>query len=364
MVSFQAVDTYRQKGRELSIEEREKLARPFLPRPTAKRSRRRHKKRIRPLLRSSFYILLYYAIHLIFGTYIRIRTAYTAILNRALAILYYHHRTPELIQKDVRNLSRLPGHLSVILQLRPQEEDGGLERLTDEISELAAWCACASIPVLSIYEKSGIMKAHIPSLHTIINQKLSLYFGPDPSSPQKPHLRVSAPHHSAYTPAPSPNLAPMNSALVADDPSASTVHQQPTLHILLLSATDGRDTLVDLTRTLTEMAQSHKLSPRDISTELINAEISDVTAIPPPVSGQDLSSDRNGNGTEEFGASAGEPDLLIVFGPVVKLDGYPPWQVRLTEIHSTGDGAGRSVEYQSFLRSLWKYAGAEFRFGR
>lgn len=67
-----------------------------------------------------------------------------------------------------------------------------------------------------------------------------------------------------------------------------------------------------------------------------------------------------------------EPDLLIIFGPYVKLDGYPPWQVRLTEIYCTGDktssiAAGNdeeAVEYQGFLRGLWRYARASFRFGR
>jgi dehydrodolichyl diphosphate syntase complex subunit NUS1 len=29
---------------------------------------------------------------------------------------------------------------------------------------------------------------------------------------------------------------------------------------------------------------------------------------------------------------SGEPDLLILFSPTVKLQGYPPWQLRLTEI--------------------------------
>ncbi len=85
--------------------------------------------------------------------------------DRILAILYYHHRTPELIQKDVKALSRLPKHLSVMLRL----EDGGrggaaLETLVDEVAEIAAWCACVGIPMLSIYEQSGI-KAAVINLH-------------------------------------------------------------------------------------------------------------------------------------------------------------------------------------------------------
>jgi hypothetical protein len=94
--------------------------------------------------------------HTIFSVYIRIRMAYHAVKDRILAILYYHHRTPELIQKDVKGLSRLPKHLSVILKL----EDGGrggaaLEALVDEVAEIAAWCACVGIPLLSVYEQRG-----------------------------------------------------------------------------------------------------------------------------------------------------------------------------------------------------------------
>ena len=78
------------------------------------------------------------------------------------------------------------------------------------------------------------------------------------------------------------------------------------LSITLLSASDGRHTLVDLTKTLTEMSQKHKLAPEDISTELIDAEISE--------------------------SVMQEPDLLILFGDSVVLQGYPPWQIRLSEI--------------------------------
>lgn len=109
------------------------------------------------------------------------------------------------------------------------------------------------------------------------------------------------------------------------------------LTILLLDATDGRQTLVDLTKTLVEMSQQGKLAPSDISTELIDAEISE--------------------------SVMGEPDLLIVFGERIVLEGYPPWQVRLTEIFYAQDNVG-GVGYQIFLRALYKFAKAEFRLGR
>ena len=112
------------------------------------------------------------------------------------------------------------------------------------------------------------------------------------------------------------------------------------------------------------MAQAHKIYPKDITSNLINTEISATTAIPssrPPNSPKPAGKD----------VDAGEPDLVIVFGPIVKLDGYPPWQIRLSEIYCVGDSGGdvsgsgsTRVEYQAFLRALWKYAGAKFNFGR
>jgi len=71
------------------------------------------------------------------------------------------------------------------------------------------------------------------------------------------------------------------------------------------------------------MAQDNKLSPRDISTELIDAEITE--------------------------SVMGEPDLLIIFGDRILLDGYPPWQIRLTEIYGVRDHGG-GVGYSVFLR--------------
>lgn len=108
------------------------------------------------------------------------------------------------------------------------------------------------------------------------------------------------------------------------------------LSILLLSAEDGRSTLVDLTKTLTEMSQRRKLSSGDISLDLIDAEILE--------------------------SVMGEPDLLILFSPNVQLQGYPPWQLRLTEIFHVADNSG--VGYQVFLRALHSYAKAQMRFGR
>lgn len=151
------------------------------------------------------------------------------------------------------------------------------------------------------------------------------YYGA--TSPSKPTISLRSPNLPSYSPPHTPELT--NGTHSADSP-----HH---LKILLLDATDGRQTIVDLTKTLAEMSQHGKLSPSDISQELIDAEISE--------------------------SVMGEPDLLILFGDRVVLEGYPPWQIRLSEIFYAQDNTA-GVGYQIFLRALYKYAKAEFRLGR
>ena len=84
------------------------------------------------------------------------------------------------------------------------------------------------------------------------------------------------------------------------------------------------------------MSQRKKLSPEDITQDLVDAELTE--------------------------SVMEEPDLLIVFGPTVQLQGYPPWQARLSEIYHVQDSQG--VGYQVFLRALHNYAKAQMKFGR
>lgn len=116
-------------------------------------SQKRHRQKpVRTLMMSQLHLLIYTLIHFFFGIYIRVRRVYRALVNRVYTVLYYHHRTPELIAKDVARLDRVPEHLSIMLALR---EDEGLEGLLEDVAEVAAWCCSAQIPMLSVYEKSG-----------------------------------------------------------------------------------------------------------------------------------------------------------------------------------------------------------------
>lgn len=166
---------------------------------------------------------------------------------------------------------------------------------------------------------TGILKAYVPATHRAVSKKLASYFGD-----QHPALTLRAPHV--------PSMESTSSTPTSETQGSSLQH----INILLLSEEDGRDSLVDLTKTLAEMSQRGKLSSEDINADLIDAELSE--------------------------SVMGEPDLLVLFGPSVELSGYPPWQVRLTEIFHVQDN--QAVGYQVFLRALYNYANAQMRFGR
>jgi dehydrodolichyl diphosphate syntase complex subunit NUS1 len=68
-----------------------------------------------------------------------------------------------------------------------------------------------------------------------------------------------------------------------------------------------------------------------------------------------------------------EPDLLILFSPRVDLQGFPPWQLRLTEIlyflqqriiNLSHLPYNKTFNYSVFLRGLQMYDRAEMRLGR
>lgn len=108
------------------------------------------------------------------------------------------------------------------------------------------------------------------------------------------------------------------------------------LLVRLVSYEDGRDSLVDLTKTLAEMAQRNKVDPADIEPALLDVELKE--------------------------SVMEESDLLIIFGPHVEFNGYPPWHLHITEVFHVPDNEG--VGYQVFYNGLCKFANAQFRWGR
>lgn len=114
---------------------------------------------MRRFLRNQLYALVFAILHGIFSLYIRVRQTWHAVTYQITSVLYYHHATPEYIRRDITKLTRKPNHLSTILKAEQSNRvKADLERLIDETAEMATWCACAEIPMLSVYEKTGELR--------------------------------------------------------------------------------------------------------------------------------------------------------------------------------------------------------------
>jgi dehydrodolichyl diphosphate syntase complex subunit NUS1 len=122
---------------------------------------------VRRFFQNQINVLIFSILHGIFSLYIRVRQLWNRICYQISSVLYYHHGTPQYIKRDITALKKKPNHLSVILKLEENHRaKADLERLIDEVAEIATWCACAEIPMLSVYEKTGMLdlrKGHIVS---------------------------------------------------------------------------------------------------------------------------------------------------------------------------------------------------------
>lgn len=159
-------------GRRLTVREREQYLKKYLPGVSTQRARydelrseknsyepmpaRRYSRRmsLSEAMFDQLCLTLYTIIQLLLSLFVRIRILYHLATNVIHGMRYNHYRNPRYIKNDIRNLNKLPRHLSVTLQLDRTVSDGGTSIL-NEAAEIVAWTASAGISQLSIYEKTG-----------------------------------------------------------------------------------------------------------------------------------------------------------------------------------------------------------------
>lgn len=251
---------------------------------------------------------------------------YRRVLLRLLTLAYYPSKTPQLIRDDVNKLPKIPKRVSCILDLRDdKDENGGLDGLINDISELSAWSLSAGVPSLTIYEYHGTVHDYLPMMRRYIIKNLATYFGTD----SIPVFAIRVPHDNVIL------YSTDNEVGVLTSLHAPPPHPID-LEISLISRVDGKPTIVELTKTMSDLAHAKELSVKDITTELIDEELK--TLVGP------------------------EPDLLLSFGPSLDLQDYPPWHIRLSEIYWEPDNM--YVDYAVFFRALQKYAKCKMNMGK
>lgn len=60
-----------------------------------------------------------------------------------------------MIKRDVANLSKIPRHVAVILDEKKMKREYDADETVRRAVEIATWCACAGIPIVTVYEPTG-----------------------------------------------------------------------------------------------------------------------------------------------------------------------------------------------------------------
>lgn len=209
----------------------------------------------------------------------------------------------ELIQKDVQRLRKLPLHLAVVVNERQIDHR--------DLAMMVNWCFGAGIHYVSLYDSRGDLSKDIDSVKTAVEQEHQNLFSGESES-----LEI----------------------ITCDNEQESTPINNGVHMLMVVGPNDGREELVGVARSLCEQVMQHRITSRDIDTNLINNRL--------------------------IGNRGGfpEPSLAVVVGPPHSLVGYLPWHTRLTEIVFIN--SHHKITYQQFHSLLQRYAGTTQRFGK
>lgn len=257
--------------------------------------------------------------HAIVGLFLGVRGLYHVVQIHLYSMWSYPNNTPQIIRRDVSKLEKLPRHIAVVLKLK--DDDKALETLFEEAGNIAAWCLGAGTQELTIYEKTGALKEVEPKKALrMLSGKVSRYFGNTTDTSKAPKLEINIPREG--------RVAAREEG--GSDSGAS-------LCINLVSCEDGREAIVDLSKTLAEMATRHEVHGSELTTAKIDVELKSATF--------------------------DEPDLVILFSPEIDLQGFPPWQIRLSEIFYLKDN-NSLVTYYVFYKALEKFSTCKINVGK
>ena len=208
-------------------------------------------------LSQQFYTTLLFLIHFIYIIYYRCRRLFRRTVSKVWAVLYYPRgQFAYFIRTDARKLRKRPQHLAIILADHSDMSMEAFDLTFRQICQVSGWCYCAGIATLTLYERSGILKQRSATIFRAVQSHIS-------------RVAVAGVKPKVFVYRPQALDAPSLDQLKA---------QEPDLIINCISESDGRESLVDLTRTLAEMAQLGKFSAANVSQELIDAQISGITS--------------------------------------------------------------------------------------
>lgn len=255
------------------------------------------------------YLLMLRIIYLLIIGYNMVHAAYRIAVFKKFSYNYRGVRSPDQISTDIASLPKIPRHIAAMLKVDLAKN--GIDKTFSNIGDLAYWTMSAGSSVLTIYEHDGVLKRlGEKEIMRRLSDKLTNYYGNE-----IPSLKIK--------------IAPFFGV------KETSMNENFDLTVFFVDESDGRPATVELTREYAREVIEKRLSAKDITVEKVHHDMM----------------------SEVFD----EPDIVIVFGPRLELDGFPPWQMRLAEIFNLPNI--NEISYPVFLRALESYAGCKINLG-
>lgn len=293
------------------------------------------------------------------------------IFTQSLGPLTGPTPTTSPIEVDRKRWNKTPNHLAVILVpgmelrswvwgTRVDHDRREAIRLQTELFQMLGWAKTLGLSSLSVYDRRGLLAQHAHTLASELGNTST------PALTLTKGCATFTLPTLATRPGKASDLLPSNEAdsghggsdgidaRTATPPPDATVPKAATLTIHLLSREAGRPRLAQLVRELAreQLSREGPVGKGGVSVDVVGERVDGKPSPTAPrlapaalLSARGLGGVRLGPGREpsvrltghvEFfwgAALLPEPDLLLVQGgPYLRLNGFPPWQLRLTEI--------------------------------
>lgn len=229
-------------------------------------------------------------------------------LRRKLDLLHKKCMEDEhdFISRHIKLFDKAPSHLVVIV---------GNESISyRDLANIAVWCIAAGISFISFYDHHGNLKKNETELFKALSEVT------------KGHLENIVWGKNTKT-----------CGLIKKNGTKNGVISMQKLHVNIFSLSDGKGTLVQLTRSICQTAISGQIKSADINQNIIDTKLQAEMDIP-------------------------DPELAIICGDVCSTYGFLPWQIRVTEFLQLQ--SHHNIQVKDFLLLLMRYGKCVQRFGK
>lgn len=208
-------------------------------------------------------------------------------------------------EQDIGNLSKLPRHMSFVIN-----EDVATDYC--DVINLIVWTIAMGIPYISLYDRHGILKAGEERLSKMIKFKLIDILGEKKSKGINVVLKDSSYKYE------------------------NGITYPKNFCVQLLSEEDGKADIVASAKRIATDLCDNNIKPKDINIDLVNNSLKAIENVP-------------------------DPELVVQFGSVYTLQGFLPWQTRLSEILNVK--THKKICYRKFHALLLQFSKCQQRFG-